>query len=473
MTIHRIDAALPIAFADLGDGTAHDPQIRFHAPDTSAIWNDFPILISARAFTGGALSSPQPSEEVFNSWHIPGPAGGSPDPDGWPPLLLRDYLNGYLSGATLELRLRFHYTSAQLFVNVKVLGSGVFSVSGLPGGPHDYDSGWVAVPDLGCAGRSQVLPFQAGFATDDTFGTEITDGILELRWVGSGTPATYDPQQPFLFIYAPPIPKSLRDDQTTTLDPFLRADTASPPSDDWTNLIDGAGSGLADTNPGVRSLGATGTAWWNATRFSRNQEAWALVSTWPGSGDGVLLFCRLKNMGSSAVTGFAARILPTGETAIYSIAGSTWTRIDTGGADAVPAADWTYYLRAVEDRLGILVLPPDASLPTEINSTPSIAGSRRGGYIGLGLEGTSGRVGIFGGGNYFRPPGLEVKLEVNSCGVLTKTYNQIATAIGLDAAIPVKATINHNGTDLAKPDSGLLEGAVMSAATSPTSLGIT
>lgn len=70
----------------------------------------------------------------------------------------------------------------------------------------------------------------------------------------------------------------------------------------------------------------------------------------------------------------------------------------------------------------------------------------------------------------FKPPGdpevgLTISLPTNSCGVITKTWNQIKAdldAMNLAGTVPIVASINNHGGDTAVPDTGVLAGSICS-----------
>jgi hypothetical protein len=87
------------------------------------------------------------------------------------------------------------------------------------------------------------------------------------------------------------------------------------------------------------------------------------------------------------------------------------------------------------------------------------------GYVGVGIDGSTGIIvsawGTNGNGSGIFPR-LTIWLPTDSCGLITKTYNNIKTTIdAMNAAqtCPVLATIIAHGSDLAAPDREGMQGA--------------
>ncbi|MGH3136875.1 MAG: fibronectin type III domain-containing protein, partial [Gaiellaceae bacterium] len=148
-------------------------------------------------------------------------------------------------------------------------------------------------PDLGV-----VTSFQdSGLTNGQTYYYKVSalnaNGEGPLSSEASATPTDLVPPEP-------PV----------VLDDFNRANE-SPLSDGgkWSNGIIGASEvGLNVTSNALAcAVTTTCTAWRNNAQFGPNAEAWAKISTLPGTGNAVRLYVRLQTPGSSAFDGYMLR----------------------------------------------------------------------------------------------------------------------------------------------------------------------
>jgi hypothetical protein len=197
------------AFVELGDGSAHDPQIKFTSDDGSCKWNGFPVCIDAEIFSPIVPSAVISSYQLLSFTTTPGPGGSSPTEAQWPFVRVFDFLDGYLSGYKLQARVRF---TASGGTSVGSLGVGVATACGAKPGPifGVYDSGFFDITSSPCRcafNSAEELILKTLYTNFDPTGNTvtITDGILDIQWVANTAPlATYAPLQPFTIQWRPP-----------------------------------------------------------------------------------------------------------------------------------------------------------------------------------------------------------------------------------------------------------------------------
>jgi hypothetical protein len=462
------------ASCDLGDDSSHAPQIRFTAPNKSCLWNDFPVRIKCNAFSGCiAPVDPAPSYQITG---YPTPFGAGPftPPDNvWPAIHLYGILNPILCGYTFEYRVTGNITfgSSQIGVANTLTGCGGCSDPNYYFiGP--YDTGWQDAGGPDCA--------QAATATDDHMyftlalrpfspiaGAGFTNGKLEIRWVGGGgTPPDYDPVQPYAIFFAAPGDNGTRD---------LRlgdCDGASPPTSDWTNSVVVGDAGIEDISCtpqfGVQAVGGGhGTMFYNAWRFEAQQAVELYAQPKPTGTDAIYIFLRLQDPGLAGVDGYYLKGTNT-QAQIFRLDNGSSTLLATIPLPYPMARAMGYRFWATGSLLGVQA---NIDKPNSFGSELPFIGSATDttyaddGYVGVGIDGSTGILvsawatngngsGVF--------PGLTIWLPTNSCGVVTKTYNQIKADIdAMNAAhtCPILATIIAHGTDTAAPDDGGMQGA--------------
>lgn len=475
MSLDLIPGA-PVATVDLGSGV-HDPQIRFTAPDSSCIWEGFPVRIRACPFYPIVPVNPADTRQIPLNWNVPVGVGPfTPGEAIWPALQLFDYHRAVLSGYKFQVRV-------QIFVP-PLGGSGQPGVGFNTGGGFSdpsyvsgtYDSGFVDAGGPDCA---QAAAFNqaitCGFLWrpfSPLVGTVVRAGHLSGQWVaGSGGVASYEPYQLLAITYGPPAPGYVQSTASGFLDGLAGSGATTPPSSSWSNGIIVGDAGLYANGKSTGS--GRGSAWWNATRFASTCEASCTVVDLPTGSDGVWLFARLVDPGTSSVTGYALKVTAANTFTLYRIDAGTLTAIGaTTLATPMQRADG-YELRCEGDQIIARYSNSDVmqrcytdkyhDVVAATDSTyRAVEVQANRGYIGLGVEGSAARVVGFVGGSV-TDAGLHVWLETNSCGVLTKTYSQVnallATLHGA-GTVPISSTIlGGHGADLAGEDVGYMAGA--------------
>ena len=182
-----------------------------------------------------------------------------------------------------------------------------------------------------------------------------------------------------------------------TLDGFDRPNE-SPLSDAgrWANGIVGSGeSGLnVTTNALACSRSTICSAWRQNVQYGPGAEAWAKITTLPGNGNGVRLYVRLQQPGSSAADGYVLR----------------WTQqsgADQLLVDRMTNGAFTNRLTlSPEIALGDTLLLRATGSTLEVWRSSAGTWSRLGfvtdstyaaaGYVGVALRGTTGRLDDFG-----------------------------------------------------------------------------
>jgi hypothetical protein len=166
----------------------------------------------------------------------------------------------------------------------------------------------------------------------------------------------------------------------------------------WTNGIIGSSeSGLNVTaNTLACSLSTTCTAWRNATQYGPDAEAWAKITTLPGTGNAIRLYVRLQQPGSTSFRGYMLR-----------------TNQVNGGTDQVYLERWnpgnsltTLLTMNQELAVGDTLLLRDQGTMLEAWRNNGTSWSRLGavtdatysaaGFAGVGMRGSTGRLDDFG-----------------------------------------------------------------------------
>ncbi len=197
------------ASVDLGDGGAHDPQIRFTADDESCMWNAFPVCIDveqAGVYVPGALAETRQLSQFVTT------AGGFPSAPSeaqWPGIKIYDYISALNAGYRLQVRFRFTATSGG--TSVGSVGSQIDEGSCSPGQPGPilgvYDSGFNTVGCIACnvaTHEYQNLVIVFTNFSPVSGSAIVNDGIFNAQWVLTTTPVLYRPLQHFSIEYRPP-----------------------------------------------------------------------------------------------------------------------------------------------------------------------------------------------------------------------------------------------------------------------------
>jgi hypothetical protein len=190
------------AFVDMGDGGAHDPQIRFTADDESCMWNDFPVYIYACGWRSFTPVDPAITTQLLPFTTTPGGGSSAPSDAEWPYMRVYDARWASLAGYDLQFRYRFHAASGGTSVGsaavIHVGGSACGdAVSGPIIGDFIQTSFVLAASCIACTSDSpselsMVFTNFSPIAGDVT----ITLGKLEAQWVTNGdTPPDFAPDQ--------------------------------------------------------------------------------------------------------------------------------------------------------------------------------------------------------------------------------------------------------------------------------------
>lgn len=462
------------AFCELGDGSSHDPQIKFTAPDKSCVWNGYPVEIHCNPFAGcGTPSDPNPTHQLAG-YSTPFGAGPfTPADSVWPFIHLYGILNPILCGYTLEYRISGGVTFGTMQIGVAnpLTGCGGCSDATYYGG--NFDTGWQDAGGPDCAQAATATDGHTYFTVvirpfSPIAGAGIVGGLMQIRWVGGGGGGpSYDPFQPYQVFFSAPGAPELGVKNLS----FGDASATSPPDDDWTNSIVVGDNGMETvaSGYGVKSVSGHGSMWWNRNMFEAQQAQEVFVIPKPGGANAVYLFLRLTNPGTANVCGYYLK--GTNASAeIYRLDNGASTLLATIPLPYPMAAAMGYRFWATGNLLGVqgnIALPPPwstSSLPFLGSTTDSTYSAP--GFVGLGMDGTTGVIvsdwATNGNGNAAVFPGLHIWLPTDSCGNLSKTYSQIKSTLdsmNIAHTCPILATINHNGGDIALPDAAAMIGA--------------
>jgi fibronectin type 3 domain-containing protein len=197
-----------------------------------------------------------------------------------------------------------------------------------------------------------------------------------------------------------------------TIDDFNRANE-SPLSDGgkWGNGLNGSGeTGLYVTSNALAcSRTTTCTGWRSNAQYGPDAEAWARVSTLPGTGNATRLYVRVQQPGTAGFDGYMLRTVElAGTDEIYL------DRVDNGAF----VRKLTLYR---ELAAGDVVLLRAKATTLEVWRNDGSGWSRLGlatdstyggpGYVGVGLRGTTGRLDDFGARSLSQnPPGAPTNL---------------------------------------------------------------
>lgn len=209
--------SLPVlaqAFVEMGDGGAHDPQIRFEADNDSCRWNAFPVCISVQDLPGYSPFPIGTSSQKASFTTTPGGGGTIPDDADWPHIWIGDYLEAIDAGFRLQYHYRFFATAAGTSVGsvaVRSIGVGSCTGSGSPGAILGaFDSG-----TLGGLSTSECGDCSSGLDPSEismiftnfnpvSGAVTITEGFLELAWVKVAASLLYAPNQHYNIEWHPP-----------------------------------------------------------------------------------------------------------------------------------------------------------------------------------------------------------------------------------------------------------------------------
>lgn len=199
------------ASVDMGDGGAHDPQIRFTADDESCMWNNFPIYIYACPWRSFSPTDPDTTTQVSSFTTTPGGGGSSPTDSQWPFMRVYDTRLSSLAGYDLQFRYRFHAASGGTTVgSVAVVHEDASSCGDAQPGPiiGDYvQTVFVLAASCIACTSDDPLALKMVFTNFSPLGGDviITAGKLEAQWVTNGdSPPTYAPDQALTITYGPP-----------------------------------------------------------------------------------------------------------------------------------------------------------------------------------------------------------------------------------------------------------------------------
>jgi hypothetical protein len=199
----------PAASVDLGDGGAHDPQIRFTADDNSCRWNGFPVCIDAERFQAIVPSVAGPTYGSFDTDDASGGTKVATELQ-WPYLRVYDFAMGVLSGYKLQIKMTGtvvnHGTSAGSLATTSQFGGPCTAEAGPIIGA--YDSGFLdqncgSCSTFGTANDIEIRMAATNFSP--IVGHVTVSGKVEAQWVFDGVhSADWMPQQQYEIIFVPP-----------------------------------------------------------------------------------------------------------------------------------------------------------------------------------------------------------------------------------------------------------------------------
>ena len=212
----------------------------------------------------------------------------------------------------------------------------------------------------------------------------------------------------------------------------------------WSNGVVGSGeSGLYIPNNWLAcSKSTTCTAWRNSSQYGPDSESWARIATLPGTGNSLRLYVRIQQPGSTAADGYELRTIQQSGTDQVLL-----ERLDNGTLVArltinqELAAGDTLLLRAKGTTLE--VWRNDGSSWTRLGLVLDSTYSA-GGYTGIGLRGTTGRLEDFGARSLgLNPPGPPGSLAATA-GDASATLSWSAPSF--DGGSPVTGYRIYRGT---------------------------
>ena len=183
----------------------------------------------------------------------------------------------------------------------------------------------------------------------------------------------------------------------TVVDTFNRANETLSDGGRWTNgIVGGSETGLTvSSNALACTFTTTCTAWRNSTQFGADAEAYTTITTLPGDANAVRLYLRLQTPGSGAVNGYMLLFSQSAASAdsvlIYRVTSSGLTGLKTFSQEF--AAGDKLLFRAKGSVLEAWRF--DSSTWSRLGFVTDSTYSA-GGYAGIGLRGTSGRLDDFG-----------------------------------------------------------------------------
>lgn len=198
------------AFVELGDGGAHDPQIRFEADDGSCKWNGFPVCIDAEQLDCSTAPTDPATTSQIADWSTAATAGPqSPGEAIWPVLRAYNYLEAVLCGYRLWGRMTLTVSSGRGSFGIANPYSGLaYSYGDTGPAVVDIDTGLVDLRGPTCdqVPSSDVVTFGIVWANfNPLVGDGVIHGRFSAQWVANTGPiATYKPFQPFTVQWRPP-----------------------------------------------------------------------------------------------------------------------------------------------------------------------------------------------------------------------------------------------------------------------------
>jgi len=469
---------VPIDFASNAPAsvTLQEPgsidAIKFTAADESCRWNDYLVRLKAKTRDSGAPRAPNEAKQIATFVTTTGLGCWVPDPvTEWPPVYLYDYLEGLLSGQKLQARVRFFATSGGTSVGAfSVVMDGIGLCS--PGQPGPilgaYDSGFFDISCVDCTiATDPLIALQVCFNNfSPVVGVvQITEGILDIQWVpDTGPSSDYEPFEPFAIVFIPPC----ADDSAKTLHFANDGSTDSPPTSAWENsvIIGDAGMEGATDYGAVAVGGGHGTIWWAHQEFPADQFVQVTAFPAPIDPDAVYLFLRLTNPGTANVCGYVMKGT-SASAEVYRIDNGVLTLLDTFTLDPpmlTGAFMYRFFASGTNFGVNANIDTADSGFGADLPliGTTSDATYNHQGFVGVGIDGSDGVIAEVSAGHCptCPPPGLTVILDVDSCGNITTTYQDINLAVTA-ADIGITTTVlGGHGSDIVTPTQGVMAGAI-------------
>lgn len=194
--------------------------------------------------------------------------------------------------------------------------------------------------------------------------------------------------------------KALAFPDNGVLDTFTGADTTSPPNANWTNAELFGSSGL-NIRSNAAAPGGTGGRWgayWNASSFNADSEAYATVTNIGSTAEGFVC-TRLGNIGAGTTHAYCvAWADATSEMRIYRVDNEAVTQLGTSITQTITTTD-RVGIKTTGDQI-CSWFSDNGGAWTQLDCQTDATYSA-GGRIGLGINGTTtiGAMDDFGGGN--------------------------------------------------------------------------
>ena len=181
--------------------------------------------------------------------------------------------------------------------------------------------------------------------------------------------------------------------ETGILDNFNRANEGPPPSVNWINDAVGLNGMITVNNQcaGVSGPGDFNNAWWG-TIVNANCEVYTQIPVVPGANDSSWLFARF-NTNDSLASGYVLEAQPT-QIVLYRQDGGALIPF---GVSAIAVSDGDWIGLGCKDNIITGYYSSDGATWTAIIGAID-ATYNNDGYIGFGINGTTGRFDNFGGG---------------------------------------------------------------------------